>query len=433
MSAEHLSSAVQPIEAMGRSSDRLQPDIEWVRLRAEMYNSDSLLIPTLAAEQGVTLSDELAKTLQGESLSRSAYHTEGLAFATNLLGEAINKQVRKNWMFRNIEYRYKTRADTEGSYDESVPIYPSKETLDTLSENPYAGKSGQLFFGMLRDTIYPYTKQSEDGYVEVSARAPKVSRHSKRYQSAESHTANLCANTETHFMADMQNENTPLRSIKVDGAEVAIQKHEGDHTALATKPLIINGVRIPIGSVLTVEGNEESGYSFGFGRLTAFSFEDPEEAAREFPMIFIREGLKNEINRFGRFSVALKNFRYRAGLKTEPHLQTAVQEYAERHDLSFEEAAAGLCAETEAYIAEDRVARTLRTFAQQAETAAETAWNDKEAYKASDFTNDPATRRDNLSQLANSRLRLARTYGMERIHAARKVLSLNSYVRMQSG
>ena len=131
-----------------------------------------------------------------------------------------------------------------------------------------AGESGQMLAGLIADASYPYEKQPHDGLVELSPRPPKEAYNlSGRYgQPVSDETrALLCSNTEQHFA--VQGFSSPeMRKITIGDETVALQKSYGDHTAILVKPALLNGVRIPAGSIMLVD--EQNGQpQFAFENL----------------------------------------------------------------------------------------------------------------------------------------------------------------------
>lgn len=361
------------------------------------YMTDSALLPLLAEEQGIKLDGSIVRTLHGE-YQYGDHYTTGFGKATIILGQAINQAKKPNSLFD---------ADSH---------QPSAKKLAALAENPYGGEAGRVFYGMMHDIVQPYQKQSDDGFVGLQPRGPEMAYRVNNYTNyGQRSTAKFCSNAEYHFDKGMANRG--LQPIEVDGETVALFKTKGDHTAILIKPAVLNGVRIPVGSIMTVEGSLEEGYKFGFGRLSAWSLKEPAEAKAEFATILSHEG--GDVQKY--FDTTNDRFN-RLVDQDAPSSSSAVavQEYAERHQLrDWNEAREGLLAEVAEAIKDDKVYKIMAGLSQTAEHVAEQKVQDEAALR------DPSMPMGNskrmVDDLLNRRLMIVKMYGQDAIIRARRL------------
>ena len=148
----------------------------------------------------------------------------------------------------------------------------------SISENEYdqmmATAPNEAFGHMariMRDLAYP---QEYPEYTHLNPRPPqdsrKVENHGHMFEGSK---ATLCGRAEGIFLAP----DAEIQEIyDHDGSVLALQKKLGENTALLAKPAALNGVLLPVGTILTVGKDSDDMPTFSYGRLSALTFEPSE-------------------------------------------------------------------------------------------------------------------------------------------------------------
>lgn len=249
----------------------------WSQLSAH-YQSEAALLPELAAQHGLDLESEIAATLRGHELS-GELNTTGLPRASFKIGQAVNGRV-------------KPKALLHGKAK-----LPSHDALRDLSEHHLLNPTSRAFFKLLEGVFYPQQSNDITGQTVLPRRsaeeAYQVSNNQIAWAGARCQSA-FCADAERYFVEEGF-DSGELRPIKMDGQVVALKKELGDKTALLTVPAILNGVSLPVGSLLATDTKwRNRNVGFAFGRFSLFNYVDPEQALREMPEIALRKFSKPE-------------------------------------------------------------------------------------------------------------------------------------------
>ncbi len=373
--------------------------LEWQRKKTEHFRSESFLIPELAAEEGVILNDKITKTLNGEGQIFDR-NTTGLGRASRELGNVVNRYYKRSALFK--------KGPQVSGKEFSLPNVAGIENID------YAGHAGTLFLRMVHDIVIPYETQPDDGYIVLNSRRPIDSYKTATESDVEDDDiAHLCSASESRF-AEALNADRALTELKINDRVVALQKGIGDHTALLTVPAILNGVRLPVGSIMTVETDSAGDHKFAFGRLSAFCFESVEQGYREFAAVFSQEESSGNPFIKDDYGLGLNRFNRLVG-RDAVSTQTGYELDEVAHEGALSKALEA--------VNEDRVARLLIVTDKAAVDVAQTANNDKKAKLASSNVIssqvDPNLRQPLRERLAVERLSIARTFGQAAIDSAR--------------
>lgn len=419
------SEAPTPDEMMTRwEANEERNTAERIDSLSDAAASDSFLVPAIAAERGIIFTNAINHGLLGETQGNS-FGAGGLARATIELGETINGRRDRLSIFDNRCWRSEERTlqDKDGEYTEDFWVPPH---VAGLGDTPYAGEAGSLFLRMVEDTVNPYEPQSGDGYTVLSARQPADAYKARRWTNNEEDVAHLCSNSEAHF-ANALNAHGKLTEVTVNGEVVALQKRNGDHTAILTQPAVLNGVRLPVGSIMTVEHNEESQPKFGFGRLSAYCFGEAETGRREFATVFRYEA--DQLNkRHNNYDEALRTFNKIVGRESSTNAEDLLNAYISENTSDLQTAETALRGMVAREIAENRVARMLQRTQAMGRAYATVAVDEEAKLKANNF--DPKTyerKRDGLrDKLVETRLMIARTFGQEAIVRARTLCDMQT-------
>jgi hypothetical protein len=294
--------------------DQLAPDqIPEVRRDLLALQSEANLLPEVSAQVGLSLRFDAIFQLREEAMLNN-HRTSGLARASYHLGKVINRAIPTDALL----------ADFAPSFIDEDKAY----VLERSSQQA-AGSSG-YYLRMLTDLLV-VKKDSEvaDDYIELQSRNPqdrlKTGNGLAEVFKAGSHETAFCNESDLHF-AESGFTDKQLKSIEIDGQLVALQKSEGDHVAILTRQAVLNGVRLPAGSLMTVEQPKHSGGNplFAFGRLSSFCFPTPGDAARAMPALVANI---SQPSRKLNFAQALANFNQLSGRAPEP-VQGSSEEHA---------------------------------------------------------------------------------------------------------
>ncbi|MEO8784885.1 MAG: hypothetical protein ABI221_00935 [Candidatus Saccharimonadales bacterium] len=281
----------------GRSAGNVQQDI--VSLQAEAN-----LLPEVAAESGLPLNFNSVYQLREEALLKT-HRTRGLPQASFFLGKVINGSM-----------------NSSGILSKDAPTALTAPAVSHIEQRSaeLAGPTG-LYLRMLADSVRPYYVSRGDGYTELQPRPSHEAQITGRNQdpkAANGHNQTVfCSEADSNFVDLGFVDSQLLRPIEIDGRVVALQKMLGDHSALLIRPAVLNGVRLPVGSIMTVGQPKSDPPQFAFGRLSSFCFDTPQQAARAMPNLL---SLLNDPRKRLNFPDKLTNFNNLVG--RTPNLPT---------------------------------------------------------------------------------------------------------------
>jgi hypothetical protein len=423
-----------PQNKSGEIQTDLSPEVnKWLEEQSTRYLSDSVCIPVALAQRGIELDLwAITPALNGDGLV-SDHGTGGLARASIEIGRFINKLDKPIHAFNYDKLPRKEVKVYDEDYgkefiDQEIQL-PPEEDLRAAADPHQVGEAGALFLNMVADMAYPYEPTEGDGYVKLEPRDPKNAYETGRYGISNGDNAKHCSDTEEHFSYNLDSGSTrTLKELKIDDQVVALQKFDGNHTAILTRPAVLNGVRIPAGSVMTVEGNEKDGYRFGFGRLTLFSVNTVDEAKRQFPKLF-NEEFKDEVG-INKLRRAFATFNKLAGRHVTDSDQLLDDYFKDNPQSSYSEACEKLCAEIDNKLSDDEqirhILQGLNTIKKRSHDAAQAAYDDKEVEKASDYRTTPKSRLAVVKKIANLRRHLYRTYGPQAVRTIEDLLDIRT-------
>jgi hypothetical protein len=422
----------QPVEQLYNRPIIGEPDeargynhgAEWAKTvqRANRYTTDgNVYVHSLPDD--VRLNPTITASLAGEGIMLS-HGTSGTGYASKEIAKVVSGQQEPHTLFGD---GYTGKA-------------PAKQTFEDMLNRKVGGEVGMMMTGLLMDAVYGYEKQEGDGYVVVPAMAAEDAFKVHEYgESSYTSEAQFCAKTEWHFAEDAPD----LLPIEVDGQVVALQKTEGAHTALLLKPVIINGVRIPTGSIMNVTHNKQGEPAFAFGRLSPFCLSDPHEGVRQFPEIF------NDLFTYRRdaqhmrgdvpagYTRTLGEFNTAAGRPNEPGAQELLSGYmaSAGYQIDPEVAARELIQQMDALLLDSpddalrgevtpiaRIARGLKKENDVAVTAAEAAARDKALSDAG--KGDPGERHALIAKTIQTRKMYYKFFGYKEVKRAERLIDL---------
>lgn len=432
-------SSAEVFEAIDEHVEQLDPrQLNKLEMR---YGADCVVLPFALRENAVHLSASLTGSLEGES--RSGDHsTTGLGRATIDIGRVINGVRDPRTLFDYGKLPEVEKTDEYGYRRQEAVLPPIERMHDTL-KSAGLGESGKIVAQMLADIVEPYVKTEGDGYIQLPVRSAEDPYETGRDGNYSGNTAKLCSNTEYHFAISHNGfaEYSGLKELQVDGEVVALKKFTGDHTAILVKPAVLNGVRLPVGSIVMPGEDEDGNTTFAFGRLSAFVFDSPQDALREMPDVILREFVYT--NNMGRLETAMERFNEK--YKPSGH-QTVAQKFAERLEArgfvtewtgthtvqkwgdTLKSLLNGV--EDELDDAEIRqITGLLESIRRSAKSAAEislaktvVAENNHSQNNQSDSTQSWVNR------IAQRKARLFKTFGKEKIAKTRELLDIKAYI-----
>lgn len=163
--------------------------------------------------------------------------------------------------------------------DQFADIPTMKEQyLLLLDSSPTEGLA--LISRMDMDSAYPIDAGDAEDHVPLSPRpddATNVINHGDKYHPE----AKACGRAEGYFIEDKYN----LREIRVDNEVIGLQKSLGENLVLTTRPTLLNGVRLPAGTILTAEQDEAGNMSFSYARLSLFALNNLSSIGVDYPYV----------------------------------------------------------------------------------------------------------------------------------------------------
>jgi hypothetical protein len=235
------------------------------------FQAEANLLPNLAAEAELPLNYHAMEHLRWEA-ALSQQRTVGLARASYFLGRVINGampiQSLINQPPEGLTPRQVARIEQRGQ--------------------AVAGESG-LYLRMLADLLcLKDDADSSDDYIELSPRQPQDALKTGHNYAPAARSGNyqtsFCFRADDCFVG-VGFRGRGLKPITVDDQVVALQKSLQDHSAILVRPARLNGVRLPVGSLMTVGQPDSQQPLFAFGRLSSFCFPTTRQAARAMPSL----------------------------------------------------------------------------------------------------------------------------------------------------
>ena len=343
-------------------------EINTMARRAYRYTTDATVYANSLPEEA-QLTGRLAQSLSGESM-RQSFGTSGLAYGSCVIGQVIAGKHEPATLFKH--------GRTQG--------LPSKAVFEDLLARNVGGEAGTMLTTLLMDVSHGYQKQEGDGFIEVPVTPKDQAFKVPTYGRSGQVEAEFCAQSEQHFSDTIHS----LNEVSVGGKVVALKKIEGNHTAITTQPLLINNVRIPVGSIVTVNKDAQGNDTFAFARLSPFNFSDPHEGVRQFPDIFNDQfsNLSSDLQYLEGgvplpYEHALKQFNETTGRQQSNDVVDLIGDYLKIHPQANPgEAARKFAAELDAQLSdrpERRFVEAVRREQEAALRAAEASLRDDQA------------------------------------------------------
>lgn len=212
-----------------------------------------------AARHGLLLSDAFKAVLFDEPVP-SKQGISVLGRASMMVGSVVNRRQKLSELFAESQDRPENWRPAEEQFD---------SLIESVHDEPY-----KLLTRMLRDAAYP--RKSEPGYKQIAARAPEQAYTVISSPSGVPKKTKLCDYSDELFASLLANRRKAertgeLRPVERGNHAFGLLKTKTDQLMLSTDSLLLNGVRIEPGALMTVEGSRRSGYSFAFGRWSVFS------------------------------------------------------------------------------------------------------------------------------------------------------------------
>ncbi len=254
---------------------------------------------------GMRLNHDLVVALSDEPV-RLKHGLSVLSRASLLVGRGVNGECCPPELFAPRGYDASMADDW----------LPAQGQLNRLAESTHHPQY-QLLARMLQDTVFPVREAK--GYMPIKARPPERARrvfnsHKQKYEETA-----LCDYAEQDFtklLTSRKNRKKSLIPIKQDGELIGLRKLEGDQTMLLARPVLLNGVRVEPGAIMTVESKSKN-QSFSFGRLSIFGCASFCDVVRYFARN-IKESMVDSVESRRRTLKALRIFRSEVGLAYVP-------------------------------------------------------------------------------------------------------------------
>lgn len=385
--------------------------IEWNNTvcRANRIATDgALYVQQLPHEIG--LSSELSHNLSGEGTPQSrSTGTSGVAYASHIVARAVLSQGQNR---------------AAGLFADGK--LPARRVFEDLLWRKVGGEVGMIMTTLLMDTVYPYQHQKGDGFVELPATARDKAFLVQNGIARNRIEAKFCSETEVHF-GNLASH--PLKSVVFNGKVVALKKHVGDHTAILVQPAIINDVRIPVGSIVTIDRDEQGSPTFAFGRLSPFCLADAYDGKRQFPEILNQEFKSDPNYLAGDLPSGYQGIVDLVNLyadRAAPSALQLVDDYIRRHpEASPVQAADALRAELDQDLLEQPMCRFVAMVQKENEAsllAGAAMIRDKQAVDAD--RNDPGERHTEVSETLRLRALYYRFFGFESVKAAEQTMAI---------
>ncbi len=256
----------------------------------------------IADESGMRLNQDFRATLSDKIVMRR-WGLSALSRISRLIGKGVNGECQPAELFA-------PRGYDASAADDWLPAQAQLLELENRLHSPYY----RLLTRMLQDIVFP--KQEAEGYLPVVARPPECARQVLNAERRQYDQTALCDYAEYDFVVLLSNvsrHTTELARVQQDDQLIGYQKLKGDQTMLLARPVLLNGVRIEPGAIMTMQYDKDGWPAFSFGRLSLFGCVRYIDVVRYFASN-IKEEIASSAVVHGRMQRALQSFRSQAGV-----------------------------------------------------------------------------------------------------------------------
>jgi hypothetical protein len=218
--------------------------------------------------------EEMGLEVSSFNAGTSEFGNSGFAYMSSALDVSSRQKNTRQALFKP-----KRNRDFYSKPSSELSDVPSKEDyMELIRTSPTTGLSYVARMDM--DVHYPPDESEMEGMVVLQPR-PGDSKSSVDNGSKKKDVSDLCGRAEGYFIE----ERLSLSPIQAEGRTIGWQESKGENSVLTTVETVLNGVRLPIGTLLTMETDDDGKNSFTYGRLSFFAVEGPYEALIESPRI----------------------------------------------------------------------------------------------------------------------------------------------------